>query len=40
MPLLESTIPGILAERARQQPDDVAYTFIDFDIDRPDTPSR
>ncbi|KMO82224.1 AMP-binding protein [Mycolicibacterium chlorophenolicum] len=33
MPLLESTIPGILAERARQQPDDVAYTFIDFDID-------
>ncbi|KGI68354.1 AMP-binding protein [Mycolicibacterium rufum] len=33
MPLLESTIPGILAERARQQPDDVAYTFIDYDID-------
>jgi long chain fatty acid CoA FadD26 len=33
MPLLESTIPGILADRARQQPDDVAYTFIDYDID-------
>ena len=33
MPLLESTIPGLLAERARQQPDDAAYTFLDFDID-------
>ncbi|WP_111508797.1 AMP-binding protein [Mycobacterium kyogaense] len=33
MPLLESTIPGLLAERARQQPDDPAYTFLDFDID-------
>jgi long chain fatty acid CoA FadD26 len=33
MPLLESTIPGLLADRARQQPDDVAYTFIDFDVD-------
>ncbi|WP_460353309.1 AMP-binding protein [Mycobacterium sp. ZZG] len=33
MPLLESTIPGLLAERARLQPDDVAYTFIDYDVD-------
>ncbi|WNG90181.1 AMP-binding protein [Mycobacterium sp. ITM-2016-00317] len=33
MPLLESTIPGLLAERARTQPDDVAYTFLDFDVD-------
>ncbi|KWX67829.1 AMP-binding protein [Mycobacterium sp. NAZ190054] len=33
MPLLEPTIPGLLAERARLQPDDVAYTFIDYDVD-------
>ncbi len=33
MPLLEWTIPGLLAERARTQPDDVAYTFIDYDVD-------
>ncbi|UXA15478.1 AMP-binding protein [Mycobacterium sp. SMC-8] len=31
--MLESTIPGLLAERARLQPDDVAYTFIDYDVD-------
>ena len=33
MPLLESTIPGLLADRAREQPDDVAYTYIDYDVD-------
>ena len=33
MPLLESTIPGLLADRARTQPDDIAYTFIDYDVD-------
>ncbi|MGE0219674.1 AMP-binding protein [Mycolicibacterium sp.] len=33
MPLLESTIPGVLAERARLQPEHVAYTFIDYDVD-------
>ena len=33
MPLLELTIPGLLADRARTQPDDVAYTFLDFDVD-------
>ena len=33
MPLLESTIPDLLAERARLQPDEVAYTFIDYDVD-------
>ncbi|MGE2735114.1 AMP-binding protein [Mycolicibacterium vaccae] len=33
MPLLESTIPGLLAERARLQPDEVAYTFLDYDVD-------
>ena len=33
MPLLESTIPGVLAERARLQPNEAAYTFIDYDVD-------
>ena len=33
MPLLESTIPGLLADRAREQPDDLAYTFLDYDVD-------
>ena len=27
------SIPAALAERAREQPDDVAYTFIDYDYD-------
>jgi long-chain fatty acid adenylase/transferase FadD26 len=33
MPVVQSTIPAVLAERARQQPDDIAYTFIDYEID-------
>jgi long chain fatty acid CoA FadD26 len=33
MRLLEASIPAVLAERARQQPDDIAYTFIDYEID-------
>ena len=33
MPLTEATIPALLAERARLQPDDIAYTFIDYEID-------
>ncbi|QZT64986.1 AMP-binding protein [Mycolicibacterium austroafricanum] len=28
-----ASIPDFLAERVRQQPDDVAYTFIDYDVD-------
>jgi long chain fatty acid CoA FadD26 len=32
MPVVDS-IPAILAERARQQPDDVAFTFIDYELD-------
>lgn len=28
-----ASIPVALAERARQQPDDVAYTFVDYDYD-------
>ncbi|MCW2559482.1 MAG: acyl-CoA synthetase (AMP-forming)/AMP-acid ligase [Mycobacterium sp.] len=30
---IESSISALLAERARQQPDDIAYTFNDYEID-------
>ena len=33
MPVIESSIPAVLAERARRQPDDIAYTFIDYEVD-------
>ena len=33
MPVHEQFIPAVLAERARQQPDDIAYTFIDYEVD-------
>ncbi len=33
MPPTEATIPAVLADRARQQPDDIAYTFVDYDSD-------
>jgi long chain fatty acid CoA FadD26 len=33
MPVIESSIPAVLAERARQRPDDIAYTFIDYEVD-------
>jgi long chain fatty acid CoA FadD26 len=33
MPVQEHFIPAVLAARARQQPDDIAYTFIDYDVD-------
>src|ERR1700742_1351682 len=33
MGVIESSIPAVLAERARRQPDDIAYTFIDYDVD-------
>ena len=33
MPVQEHFIPAVLAERARRQPDDIAYTFIDYDVD-------
>ncbi|NVN48838.1 AMP-binding protein [Mycolicibacterium hippocampi] len=33
MPLSEATIPALLAEQARQQPDELAYTFIDYEVD-------
>ena len=29
----ESSIPAVLAERAQQQPDDIAFTFIDYEVD-------
>jgi len=33
MPLIESSIPAVLERLARQQPDDVAFTFIDYGVD-------
>ncbi len=33
MPVIESSIPAVLAERALRQPDDIAYTFIDYEVD-------
>ena len=33
MPVIESSIPAVLAEHARRQPDDIAYTFIDYEVD-------
>ncbi|MGB0437861.1 MAG: AMP-binding protein [Mycobacterium sp.] len=31
--LSEASIPAMLADRARQQPDDIAYTFVDYEVD-------
>ena len=31
--MIESSIPALLHERAHQQPDTTAYTFIDYDVD-------
>ena len=33
MLLTELSIPAALADRARQQPDDIAYTFVDYEVD-------
>ncbi len=33
MPVIESSIPALLAARAREKPDVVAYTFIDYEAD-------
>jgi long-chain fatty acid adenylase/transferase FadD26 len=33
MPVQEDFIPAVLAERARRQPKDIAYTFIDYEVD-------
>ncbi|MBU3750285.1 MAG: AMP-binding protein [Mycobacterium sp.] len=33
MPELAASIPALLERRAQQQPDDVAYTFIDYEAD-------
>ena len=33
MSAIETSIPAVLEERATQQPDDVAYTFIDYEVD-------
>ena len=31
--LSDITIPALIADRARQQPDDIAYTFVDYEAD-------
>ena len=33
LPLFETSIPAVLERLAQQQPDDVAFTFIDYDVD-------
>lgn len=33
MALSEATIPAVLADRAQKQPDDTAYTFVDYEAD-------
>ncbi len=33
MLLTELSIPAALADRARQQPDDIAFTFVDYEVD-------
>src|SRR6476660_6608298 len=33
LPLIESSIPALLERLALQQPDDVAFTFIDYEVD-------
>ena len=33
MPVLESSIPEVLRDRANQQPDATAFTFIDYEHD-------
>ena len=33
IPVIESSIPAVLGERAQRQPNDIAYTFIDYEVD-------
>jgi long chain fatty acid CoA FadD26 len=33
MLVIESSIPAVLEDRARQRPDDIAFTFIDYEVD-------
>src|SRR5258707_14844191 len=33
MPMIEPSIPAVLAERAQHEPDASAYTFIDYQLD-------
>lgn len=33
MSMTEASIPAVLADRAERQPDDVAYTFVDYEAD-------
>jgi long chain fatty acid CoA FadD26 len=33
MPVIDSSIPAVLRQRAEQQPADIAFTFIDYELD-------
>ena len=33
MPVTEYSIPAVLEDRAQQQPDDIAYAFVDYEVD-------
>ena len=33
MPVIQSSIPAVLEDRAQRQPNDIAYTFIDYEVD-------
>ena len=33
MSMVEPSVPAMLGEQARQQPDAPAYTFIDYEVD-------
>ena len=33
MPAVEMSIPAVLGERAREQPDTPAFTFLDYEVD-------
>lgn len=33
MPFADASIPALLEDRARQQPDDIAFTFYDYEVD-------
>ena len=33
MPVIEFSIPAVLEDRAQQRPDDIAFTFVDYEVD-------
>lgn len=40
MPEIQLSIPELLKDRAEQQPNDLAYTFLDFDVDPAGFPDK